>query len=99
MMGQPFEGCSTTGFDTMRKIYVSTWIDNMGTNITTAEGKAIDDKTVEMKGQMVDPVSGKMIDFRTVETKIDADHFTYEMYCKMKGQEKKIMVSNYSRVK
>jgi hypothetical protein len=99
MMGQSFEGCSTTGFDTLRNVYVNTWIDNMGTNITTAEGKAIDDKTVEMKGQMVDPSTGKMLDFRNVTTTIDADHFTFEIYFRIHGQEKKIMSSNYSRVK
>jgi len=99
MMGQSFEGCSTTGFDTLRNIYVNTWIDNMGTNITTSEGKATDDKTIEMKGRMVDPSTGKMLDFRTVQKNVDADHFTFEMYFEMKGQEKKVMASNYSRAK
>jgi hypothetical protein len=98
MMGQPFEGCSTTAFDNVRKVYENTWIDNMGTSITTAEGKATDDNTVEMKGKMVDPMGGNMLDFRNVTKNIDADHFTYEIYFSAHGQEKKFMVSNYSRV-
>jgi hypothetical protein len=99
MMGQPFEGCSTTAFDNIRKVYVNTWIDNMSTGITTAEGKAVDENTVEMKGQMDDPMSGKMMDFRNVEKNIDADHFTLEMYFTTNGQEKKVMSVSYSRVK
>ena len=99
MMGQPFEGCSTTAFDNIRKVYLNTWIDNMGTSITTAEGKAVDENTVEMKGKMADPMSGNMIDFRNVEKKIDEDHFTLDMYFMMQGQEKKTMSVSYSRAK
>src|SRR5437868_5809578 len=31
MMGMPFEGLGTIGFDNGKKMYYSTWIDNMGT--------------------------------------------------------------------
>src|SRR5687768_15657822 len=31
--GQPFEGIGTLGYDNVRKIFVTTWIDNMGTGI------------------------------------------------------------------
>jgi hypothetical protein len=99
MMGQPFEGCSTTGFDNMRKVYVNTWIDSMGTSITTAEGKAVDDKTIEMKGKMADPTGGNMLDFRNIQKNIDDDHFTLDMYFTVHGQEQKMMTVNYSRVK
>src|SRR5262249_2628167 len=37
MMGQPFEGHGVTGYDNMKKKYVSTWIDNGGTGIMTME--------------------------------------------------------------
>src|SRR5205085_3415920 len=37
-MGMPFEGISTTGYDNARKVYVSTWIDNMGSGIMNMEG-------------------------------------------------------------
>lgn len=99
MMGQPFEGCSTTAYDNVRKMYENTWIDNMGTSITTAEGKAIDEQTVEMKGKMVDPMSGNMTDFRNVEKHIDDDHFTFDMYMTMHGQEQKAVTATYTRSK
>ena len=33
MYGMPFEGVSTTGYDNSKKIFVSSWIDNMGTGM------------------------------------------------------------------
>ena len=33
MMGMPFNGLSTTAYDNYKKVFVSTWIDNMGTGI------------------------------------------------------------------
>ena len=38
MMGQPFEGHSTTAYDNAKKVYISSWIDNMGTGLMTMEG-------------------------------------------------------------
>jgi Protein of unknown function (DUF1579) len=99
VMGQPFEGCATNGFDNARKVYAGTWIDNMGTSITLAEGTATDADTIEMKGQMDDPMTGKQIDFRNVTKNVDADHFTYDIYCKVQGQDQKMMSANYSRAK
>ena len=33
MMGQPYSGIGIDGYDNLRKSYVSTWIDTMGTGI------------------------------------------------------------------
>src|SRR5579859_6512689 len=30
-MGMPFEGLGLTGYDNVRKLYVNSWVDNMGT--------------------------------------------------------------------
>ena len=38
MMGMPFEGMSTMGYDNAKKIFVSTWIDNVGTGIVHMTG-------------------------------------------------------------
>ena len=37
-MGQPFSGIGYTGYDNVKKKYVSTWMDNMGTMIMVMEG-------------------------------------------------------------
>src|SRR5690606_30736917 len=39
MMGMPFEGESTLAYDNARKVFINTWIDNMGTGIMVMEGK------------------------------------------------------------
>ena len=38
MMGQPFEGVSTLGYDKHKNIFENTWVDNMGTGIMYMEG-------------------------------------------------------------
>lgn len=60
MMGMPFEGMSIMGYDNLKKILTSVWIDNMGTGTITMEG-AWDDKTnsITLKGKGVDPMTGK----------------------------------------
>lgn len=61
----PFEGISTLAFDNAKKMYISTWIDNMGTGIMVMEGKpAAKGEVMHMHGKQVDPVSGKEIDVR-----------------------------------
>ena len=34
VMGMPFEGISTDGYDNGKKVYFNTWVDNMGTGTT-----------------------------------------------------------------
>src|SRR5687767_13932178 len=38
MMGMPFEGVSTTGYDNHKKKFITSWIDNMGSGIMHMEG-------------------------------------------------------------
>ena len=38
MMGMPFEGISTTGYDNAKKKFINTWVDNMGTGMMYMEG-------------------------------------------------------------
>src|SRR5262245_21579950 len=39
MMGMPFEGIAIEGYDNAGKMFVSTWVDNMGTGIMNMQGK------------------------------------------------------------
>src|SRR2546426_65654 len=51
MMGMPFDGMGTIGFNNGTQKYCSTWIDNMGTGIGYMEGMiSADGKTLEYKG-------------------------------------------------
>lgn len=81
MMGQPFEGTSTVGYDNASKELVSNWIDNMGTNIMQMRGKYDGtSKIMEMKGQCTDPMTGKEKSVRETYTLVDDNTRKMEMY-------------------
>ena len=79
MMGMPFEGQGTFGYDNAKDQYFMTWIDNMGTGIMTGWGTAEGNK-VTYQGTFVDPNTGQDKPFRTVVTEVDANHSIMEMY-------------------
>lgn len=94
MDGQPFEGISTLGYDNTKKMFQSTWIDNMGTGIMFMEGTWDEiTKTMHFKGKSTDPVSGKEMEVREEYMIIDNNNHKLEMYMTMPGQpEMKSMV-------
>jgi hypothetical protein len=92
MMGMPFEGRSLVGYDNVRKIMQSTWVDNMGTGIMTLEGK-FDEKTntATLTGKGVDAATGKVENVRQVMKFIDEKNQKMEMYMTKNGKEFKNM--------
>ena len=79
--GNPFEGISTVAFDNARKVYISTWIDNMGTGIMIMEGNYNPKtKIISMSGKQVDPVTGKNMDVREEITIIDDNTQNMKMF-------------------
>lgn len=99
--GMPFEGISTVAFDNAKKVFISTWIDNMGTGLMVLEGPW--DKstnTIRLKGKMVDPISGKDVEVRETLKMIDDNNQVMEMFCSgPDGKEYKNMEIKYTRVK
>jgi Protein of unknown function (DUF1579) len=98
MMGQPYSGVGTTGYDNLRKKYVSSWIDTMGTGIFLMEGTgSADGKTITLKGQH-DEMGGGIMTHRAVWKIIDNDNQTFEMFGTHKGgKEMKMMEITYTR--
>jgi hypothetical protein len=98
MMGHPYSGIGTTGYDNLRKRYVSTWIDSMGTGVFVMEGTAgPDGKTITLKGQHAELGGGQM-SHRAVWKLVDANTQTFEMYGTHKGgKEMKMMEITYTR--
>lgn len=83
MMGMPFEGQSTLGYDNAKKMFVNTWIDNAGTGILYLEGPYdAATKTITLTGKCVDPMSGsgREMNVRQVMKEIDPTHQVMEMY-------------------
>ena len=92
MMGQPFEGKSTLGYNNASKEYTSTFIDNMGTGMMVVTGKYNEkNRTVEFKGAMVNPVNGKKTPYREVYSIVDANTRKIEMFDTKNGEEYKSM--------
>lgn len=92
MMGMPFEGMGTVGYDNGTKMYYSTWVDNMGTGIGYMKGtKSADGKSIEFRGSGYDPAQGKEAMMREVQTFVDDNHHKVEFYQMMGGKEVKVM--------
>ena len=97
-MGMPFEGWSITGYDNAKKVFISSWIDNMGTGIMNMEGTWDAEKNaIVFKGKQTDPLTGKDMDVREIFTMIDNNNQKLEMFATMNGQEFKTMEIKFTR--
>ena len=97
MMGMPFAGMDITGYDNTKKVFFSSWIDNMGTGMMNLEGTYDDaNQTFNYSGEMLDPMGNKM-KVREVLTVTDKDHTKFEMFMDMGGGEMKSMEILYTR--
>lgn len=93
MMGMPFEGRGTDGYDNVGKQYVASWVDNMGTGIIHSTGSCDAAGNVcTYNAEMWDPMSGKKTTQRSVITWMDDNTFKNEMYGQgPDGKEAKMM--------
>ncbi len=100
LMGQPFEGRGTTGFDTAKKKYVSTWIDSMSTGFMMGES-TYDPKTKTMTGWVEGPdLTGKVTKMKDTTEWKDADTKVFTMYMAgPDGKEFPTMKITYKRRK
>lgn len=98
-MGQQMDARGTTGFNRGNKQFQLTWMDSMGTQIIYGTGaRSADGKTLESSFEMFDPMAGRTIKVRSVETRVDLDHFTFEMFGPgADGKEAKSMELSYTR--
>lgn len=99
--GMPFEGISTTGYDNARKIFITTWVDNMGTGVMILEGTWDESsKSLNLKGKQIDPGTGKEMAVREKFTVIDDNTQKMEMFVTPEGmQEYKNMEIVFTRKK
>lgn len=98
MMGQPYTGMGITGYDNLRKKYVSIWLDTMSTGPFMMEGTAnVDGKTITLKGQHAEPGGGHMT-HRAIWKIVDNNTQTFDMYgTHQGGKEMKEMEITYTR--
>jgi len=93
MMGSPFEGFGTLAYDNAKKMFVNTWVDNMGSGVVIMTGQWNPaTKTLELKGTQSDPMTGKDSAIREELKIIDANTQKMTMYgVGMDGKEMKFM--------
>ena len=96
-----FEGSGVFGYDNARKVFVSSWVDNMGTGISSGTGKrSADGKRIEWQVTTTDPMVGGDVLMRSVEEYVSNDRIEMSMYAPdPKGGEVKIMEIIYTRAK
>ena len=99
MMGQPFEGHGTDGYDNLSKQHVSSWVDNMGTGILYMTGTCdAAGKVCTSKGDMIDPMTMKKGSMKSVTTWTDNDNFKFELFGRDgNGVEMKVMEMTLKR--
>ncbi len=96
--GMKFEGHGITGYDPIKRKYVSTWIDNMTPSLMVTEG-TFDEKTrtLNMTGDGYDHMGNK-VKVRTATIHKDANTVVFEMYHKgAEAAESKVMSVTYTR--
>ena len=101
-MGMPYEGTSINGYDNVKKVFFTTWIDNMSTFPMNMEGTWDEaSKTINYKGKMICPGNGKECEMREVYKFVDDNTHVMEMYGPdmQTGKEYKNMEIKFTRNK
>src|ERR1043166_7712840 len=92
-----FQGLGTEGYDNVKKKFVASWIDNMGTGIEFSEGK-YDAATKTFPYSMeMEPIPGMKTKVREVLKLVDDTHMELEWYETTKGKEKRTMEISYAK--
>jgi hypothetical protein len=100
MMGQPFQGRGTTGWDPNKKKYVNSWIDSMSTGFTLGEA-TYDPASKTLTGLMEGPdPNGKMVKMKETTEWKDADTKVFTMFAPgPDGKDVAVMKISYKRRK
>jgi Protein of unknown function (DUF1579) len=92
-----FVGHGIDGYDNVKKKFVGSWIDNMGTGIMFSEGTYDPATKTFTYNSEYEGIPGMKQKIREVIKVTDRDHHTLEWYEDRGGQEVKTMEINYTR--
>ena len=94
----PFEGYNLIGYDNIKKVFQSTWIDNMGTGTIHMEGPYDPaTKTVTLTGKEIEPMSGQEIEVKQTVQFVDDNNELVQMFSTRDGKEVKTMEIKLTR--
>ncbi len=97
MKDMEFKGMATEGYDNVKKKFVASWLDNMGTGIMLIEGDYdASAKTFTYRGE-IEMMPGMKTKIREVIKIQDKDHHTFEWYEDRGGTEVRTMEIAYTR--
>lgn len=97
MKDMQFKGMGWEGYDNVKKKFVASWVDNMGTGIEFSEG-TYDPATKRLTyTSEIEPMPGMKMPVREVIQIADNNHMNLEWYENHGGQEKKTMEIHYTR--
>ena len=92
-----FKGISTEGYDNVKKKFVSSWIDNLGTGIMVSEGTYDSASKAFTYRTECEMMPGMKTKIREVIKVVDKDHRVFEFYEDRGGTEVKTMEIKYTR--
>ena len=97
MMDTQFDGMAVEGYDNVKKKFVSSWIDNMGTGIMNSEGTYdAGAKTFTYLAEY-EPMPGMKTKLRQVLKVTDPNHRILEFFEDRGGKEVRTMEIGYTR--
>jgi hypothetical protein len=94
-----FKGMGIEGYDNVKKKFVGTWMDNMGTGVMMSEGDYDPATKTFTYASEYEAIPGMKTKIREVVKIVDKDHHTFEWYEDRGGKEAKTMEINYTRKK
>ncbi|GAA4469285.1 hypothetical protein GCM10023093_28430 [Nemorincola caseinilytica] len=97
--GTEFEGIGYVAYDNAKKMFVNTWIDNMGTGILYLEGAYdANSNSTEMVGKCMDPATCRQKGMRQITKNLDENTQVMEMYeTPENGREYKTMEIRFAK--
>ena len=94
-----FKGMGVEGYDNVKKKFVASWIDNMGTGIEFSEGTYDPAAKSFTYTSEIEMMPGMKTQVREVVKIADNNHMSLEWFENQGGQEKKTMEINYTKKK
>ena len=99
MKDMQFKGMSIDGYDNVKKKFVSTWCDNMGTGIMMSEGTYDSASKTFAYNSEYEAMPGMKSKVRMMLNIVDKDHHNFEFYEDRGTGEAKTLEMNYTRKK